>query len=413
MDPQPHRQLVIVGGGILGLMAAHEAYERGFRDITVYETLGRHNLEADTFRNHSWFQSGLLYSDRLAAKILSEWGKQMLDKFNVDIGNERGVFRCGDDRDSEDELRERAEYLLISDKIRRLGNNEAQLVLGPFFKRGFIHYWLPDVPFEEAYLMYQARSRAKARKIHFRKGMVRIKRDGGSQPGFLIEVEGRQTLKAQYVVLCAGAGLLSLLNQLQVAHPLAVFRSALLRIGQGAGMRTNLMVDISNDRPTSGLSVIQHSKAAIPPNGCFVVGSRRREPVQPHELQGERFVTPDEDEDLQRLVPEELLPSSRNPIMRVIAGYKTEACDAAGKSTVRPWFGEWPDYPHLVASVPGKATQALYVAEQILDRLLADGPPPQSVSMSPPPGEESNYPPRPHHHQCFNGQLDERKDPNG
>jgi hypothetical protein len=94
--------------------------------------------------------------------------------------------------------------------------------------------------------------------------------------------------------------------------------------------------------------------------------------------------------------------------MRVIAGYKTEACDAEGKSSVRHWLGEWPDYPHLIAAVPGKATQALYVAERILDRLLEDGPqPPVLPNTNAPPGDESGYIPRLHHHHTYDGKLDE------
>jgi hypothetical protein len=176
-------------------------------------------------------------------------------------------------------------------------------------------------------------------------------------------------------------------------------------------MRTPLLVDISEGQPTSGLSVVQHGAVAVPPRGCLVVGSKDRVRLTPEEVSA-RVVTRQEDERLKDLIPRHLLPAKRGVELRVEAGYKTEACDENGNPSVAHWIKSWDAHPGLVAAVPGKATQALYVAEKIMDHLrspvedptaLSDVPPP----TSPPPGEESDYVPKMHHDPIFDGVLDE------
>jgi glycine/D-amino acid oxidase-like deaminating enzyme len=409
MDRIPQRQLSIVGGGILGLMAAHAAYKRGFRDITVYESPGPLNLNADTLRNHAWLQSGLLYAQtsRLAAKIMWEWGRRMLKDFACPLPESSGLFRIPDNEAAEESFCERAAFLLISERVVRIDERMARKVLGPFFKPGYIHYWVPDAPFDEALLMGVARERARALNINLRIADVTMLKEATSSSGYYLRVDS-QLIESEYSVLCAGVGLLSLLEQLQVDHPLAVFRSGLLRIAHGDIMRTRLLVEISEDLPTSGLSVIQHSPTAIPPRGCLVIGSKDRARLSASDAR-RREVPLNEDQKLQQLVPSALLPKGRGVELRVTAGHKTEACDRKGNPKIDHWIGMWPQYPGLVASVPGKATQAMYVAERIMDRLLPSSGVVQSIIPpgQSPPGNESNYLPEPHHHSCFDGILDE------
>jgi glycine/D-amino acid oxidase-like deaminating enzyme len=409
MNLCPQREFSVVGGGILGLMVAHTAHDRGFRDITVYESPGPLNLNCDTLRNHAWLQSGLLYAEtnQLAAKIMWEWGRRMLRRFSVPIPQEKGVFRIAKDEGPESFYR-RAEALSISSHIARIEDRMAEQILGPFFDTGFIHFWVPDAPFDEKLLLCVARERARALNIRIQTANVRLLTDSSSEPGYLLDIDG-QRLESQYVALCAGAGLLSLLKPLRAKHPLAVFRSALLRVARSEVMRTPLLVDVSKDRPTSGLSVIQHSPKLIPPKGCLVVGSKDRTRLQPDDVE-RRVVPPPEDDNLQRLLPDVLRPKQRGFELRVVAGHKTEACDKKGKPSIDHWIGVWKNYPGLIAAVPGKATQALYVADQVLQKLLRKKAVPGKINnppTEPPPGVESTYLPEPHHYPQFDGVLDE------
>lgn len=415
MNAHPQRELVIVGGGILGLMVAHVAYRRGFRDITVYEDPGPLKLNSDTLRNHAWLQSGLLYakSNFEAAKTLSEWGKRMLEEFGYLVPDAKGIFRFSDDGgESEREFKERVGRLQLSDDVRRLSQDQARNALGLFFLPGYIHYLVPDTPFDEAFLLHIARQRAIARRMHLRKAQISLLKRPDSNQGFVIQVGDRDIVESRYTVLCAGAGLPTLLGQLGLAHPLAVFRSALLRIGNGNVLRAPLLVDISEDRPSSGLSVIQHNPLTVRPKGCIVVGSKDRVRLRPNEV-ARRRVTRQEADDLRRLVPSLLRPSRRSST-RFVAGHKTEACDANGKPSVEPWISPFEEYPGMVAAVPGKATQALYVAEKVLDRLKGKRDRSNRKAPAPllplPPGESSDYIPRMHHHEDFDGVLDEIDD---
>ncbi len=415
MNAHPQRELVIVGGGILGFMVAHAAYRRGFRDITVYEDPGPLKLNADTFRNHAWLQSGLLYakSNFEAAKILSEWGKSMLVEFGYLPPETKGIFRFSDDGgDSEREFKDRVGRLQLSDDVRRLSQDEARRALGLFFLPDSVHYLVPDTPFDEAFLLHIARQRAIARKMHLREAQISLLKWPASNQGFVIQVDDRDIIESRYTVLCAGAGLPTLLGQLGLPHPLAVFRSALLRIGNGSVLRVPLLVDISENLPSSGLSVIQHHPTTVKPKGCIVVGSKDRVRLRPNEV-AHRKVTRKEANDLRRLVPSLLRPSKRSST-RFVAGHKTEACDANGKPSVEPWINPYREYPGLVAAVPGKATQALYVAERVLDSFKGKRPRSNRKAPAPPlplpPGKISDYIPRMHHHEDFDGVLDEVED---
>jgi glycine/D-amino acid oxidase-like deaminating enzyme len=225
-------------------------------------------LNADTLRNHAWLQSGLLYakSNFEAARTLSEWGKRMLIEFGYLVPEVRGVFRFSDDGgESEREFKDRVERLQLSHDVIRMSQDEARNALGMFFLPGFIHYLVPDTPFDEAFLLHVARQRAMARRMHLRKARISLIKRADSNQGFVIQVNDRDILESRYTVLCAGAGLPRLLEQLGLTHELAVFRSALLRIDNGNVLRVPLLVDISEGLPTSGLSVIQHDPKTVAP----------------------------------------------------------------------------------------------------------------------------------------------------
>src|SRR3712207_6620629 len=133
-------------------------------------------------------------------------------------------------------------------------------------------------------------------------------------------------------------------------------------------MKTPLLVDRSAGRPTSGLSVAQHSQDKVGPKGCLVIGSKGRVELAPDE-KNPRAVTPEENKRLEGLVPSGLLPTRRGLELRVTAGLKTENCDGKGNPSVDRWVRTWEEYPGVVAAVPGKATLALLAAEEIMDAI--------------------------------------------
>lgn len=344
----------------------------------------------------------------------------MLEEFGYLPPETKGIFRLADNGgESEREFKERAKRLRLTKRISRLEEGEARRALGPFFHPYFIHYLVPDTPFDEAYLLSMARHRAKTLNIYLRRAEITLIKKPETSGGLVIQVGDKDVIESRYTVLCAGAGLPVLLDGLGVTHPLAVFRSALLRVARGNVMRVPMLVDISEDMPSSGLSVIQHSPDVVEPNGCLVIGSKDRVRLKPGEV-STREVSRQEDENLQQYIPPILLPLERGVELRVEAGHKTEACDAHGNPSVAHWIDTWSEHPGLVAAVPGKATQALFVAEEIINTLRPQEDEPESetppeagptlgtpLALPPPPGESSDYEPLMHHDQIFDGLLDE------
>lgn len=393
------RHLVIVGCGIEGLMTGLIAAEHGLKDVVVYDVPESKNLGPDSLRNHAWLQSGLLYSDkknRPAGLRMWAWGRRMHEILGLSIPDIPGVFRLHGET-SADAFREWATDLKILNTIHLLDEGRARMMLGAFYQEGFIHYQVPDTLFKEADIMNKAKYLARENGVHFRKSRVDFIPEPNCPIGFLIKTDDG-VVEAKFVILCAGRGILALLNQLGVEHPLTVFQSCLLRVRCGDVMQIPLLVDISEGMPTSGLSVVQHTSLALPPDGCLVIGNKARRALQAEEILL-RKVTPDEDYNLRKMVPLGLIPEERGHALSVIACCKTEALVKTPESSVNSlvktpessvdsWKESWPQHPGLVAVVPGKATLSLYAAYEAL-KLIRPG---EDFSSIAPPGMELSDP---------------------
>ncbi len=366
--------LVIIGCGIEGLMTALLAAQRGLPDVLVFDAPDAKNLGADSQRNHAWLQSGLLYegNNMVAARQMYFWGREMHRIVSLPIPQTGGIFRYSSE-ESAAGFCEKAKKLKMESSINRITDDAARKALGAFYLPKWHHFEVPDTPFNEADLMTLAKRQAQEYGVKFRKAKVELVREPRAPQGYLVKA-GDELIEPMFLVLSAGAGLIDLLDQLGINHPLKVFRSALLRLRCGDILKTPLFVDNSTGQPTSGLSVVQHSSQVLPPDGCLVIGSRARQQLTPEEARA-REVTPEEEQALQRMIPPQLLPppSVRRPQRTSIAGHKTEALDSDGKPSVNVWIKTWPaEYPGLIAAIPGKATLGLFAAKQILDQLKSD-----------------------------------------
>jgi FAD dependent oxidoreductase len=354
-------QLAIVGGGILGRVVAYLAGLAGWEDVIVFQSGDGTALTADSQRNHSWFQSGLLYgaSNPVAAEKMMLSGKNLMRAAAVPEPTDRGIFRT--DRRDADDLLGRSEALRI--KVRRMSQDEALDALGPFYVDGFEHFSVPDTVMDEATILQRLQLRAQGFGVSFRVAKITARRSNGYT---FLDVDGRQ-LQPSRLLLCAGAGNVALLEQLELDSPLHIFQSPLLVMNCGVAMKVPLLADISKSMSTSGLTVVQHGACAEDPIGRCVIGNRGRIEIARQAIPSNRILSKPEQLELLSLVPAALVGCRH----RFTAGWKTEAMNS-GVSSIDPWIGEWAECPDVLAAVPGKATLSYHVARKVIERL---GPP--------------------------------------
>jgi hypothetical protein len=135
--------LVVIGRGLVALMASGLAAESGMR-VVLYRTAGRAPVP-----DHDWFHSGLLLdTDLPTAKLIRVWGRHMLRRFGIGTSTERGIFLTRTDQVAEG-LRRTAARLAVP--IDELSGQDAMLVAGPHFSQ-FLPYAVPDTVFDKVAL---------------------------------------------------------------------------------------------------------------------------------------------------------------------------------------------------------------------------------------------------------------------
>ncbi|MDR3403464.1 MAG: FAD-dependent oxidoreductase [Chthoniobacter sp.] len=357
----------IVGGGILGVLIAFLAAARGYA-VRVVRMGDGEVPRADSLRNHAWLQSGLLYGSELGRAIRRQMrlsGVGLLEMFGLPVPVERGIFGLKDETEAA-QLLANAEELNIASCVDRIPDGEAKRQAGEFYVSGRPYFWVPDAPFEEGGIMAAARDQAKANGAEFANvdRPVKLRRDESSPCGVAVDIGGCWP-GSQIVILAAGSRTRSLLNQIGVDRNLVVSQSPLLVTPTCAPLRVPLYVD----RKT-GLSVVRHAPSSSHPNGCLVIGNTHRREIPSSAVEQRRELN---DKDLQSL-GDLLPPRIRKAILtakgtRYTAGHKTEICRPGMGCTVEPWIEAIEEYPGLFAAIPGKATMALYTAENVLDRV--------------------------------------------
>jgi glycine/D-amino acid oxidase-like deaminating enzyme len=366
----------VVGDGILGLNIAWELSERNLR-VVVFCKPHDASPQADTLRNHGWLQSGLLYAaspnagNRKAAWEMRESAKNMLQRASMTYPEARGVFRMPAESQQATEFVNAVGELGMSKLVERINEREARERLGPFFLPSFIHFLVPDTTFDQAELLNILRWRLERHfHVEFRPEEVSLVQESASSSGFVIQSQG-VLFEAQHTFLCAGSGNVSLLQQLGLSTPLAVFRSALMDVPLGGVMNTPLLVDLSRESSshvTAGLSVAHHEPCPNMPEGCLVIGSRSRRKLINPEV---REVSQEEAADLEKLAPEAIRRHPAFRDRRFVAGHKTEGVDELGVPSVNATFHQWPEYPGLVSANPGKATLAFYSAKRATKDIIS------------------------------------------
>jgi glycine/D-amino acid oxidase-like deaminating enzyme len=383
------RDVVVVGGGLLGLLVAEQLAQR-HRSVEVLVS-PRPDPRSDSQRNHSWLQSGLLYPDNEHARKMYSDGLEMLESFGYPPPTKGGVFRFS----SEQEVKvffDHANKIKLRGKVKEISDDEARTRLGVFYQRGCFHFEVPDAPFPEAALMELARARARAFGAQFRECYVTFERDERAANGYVV-VAGGQRMAPTTTISCAGAGTPGLLRALNLAHPLTVSQSVLLVIDDATQIRVPLLAD-----RTSGLTVVSWNRFDSPPRGRLVIGAAERRSLPPEAEDLDRRILPSEEAFLRSLLPPGLNVEKR--MQRFTSGQKTDVL-VDGRPTIAPWVYAPKEFPGLVFGTPGKATLAYAVAQRILSHIEQPSKPgganPGEGSGEPPPGTLWHAPIRGHH----------------
>lgn len=335
------------------------AYYLGLKKLNVIllKQSDRLTPKASSLRNHGWLQSGLLYGPSMPhlATRMWVWGRRFLREFGVKPPEERGIFYCPPDEAAD--LCSLAMRLNIP--IEGLRPHDLPGVLGPLYTRNTEGFWVPDAPFDEAGLITAIRNAARYA------GGQMIDLD---EPVHLIEHKvdecgvrsGDHVYHAGFTFICAGAGTPRLLEELSLQHPLAVYRSGLLRLPHFADIRTNLAVSYP-----SGLTLLHQPTNLTTSGKCTIAGNRDRLPVQANQLSHQ--LSPAELQSLLRSLPLSIRMRLQYADYPATACFKTEA-QQNGTPSVEPWFEEIKPYKGLYAAVPGKATMALWTARETLKK---------------------------------------------
>ncbi len=127
--------VLVVGGGILGLAIAALAAKHRFQ-VLLLRLRDHERPRADTLRNQSWLQSGLMYIERFSsdrqrglwlAKRMFFSGRAMLNDLGLPLpgDSDTGVIRVKSVEEGA-RLVEDARLLKIANRVYRIDNREAE-----------------------------------------------------------------------------------------------------------------------------------------------------------------------------------------------------------------------------------------------------------------------------------------------
>jgi len=359
----PKGDIAIIGGGILGVVLAHEAAAAGFKPV-VFRLSDEEVPFADSLRNQSWLQSGLRYVRHNAPLAQRMWafGRRLHEALGVPVPSGRGVFKL----QSKDVpiFLEDVRNLGVTTDVKELTAEEADRLLGRHYESGHHYYSTPESPFDEAKLIRQGREQAERRNAVFCEiaKPAEIIPLAGQSPSHRIRVDGKE-MEFGTTILAAGAGNIPLLETLGGQVRIKIVQTPLLVLPGAPTIETAIFIDRS-----SKFSLVAHPPGRGRSDGCMVFAAEVNEPIGLHCLPSGRKVHPDKRAALRAAVPDPL--KSRLAQSRVTAGWELSVVrDEAELHTAEPFIESAQGHDDIVIAMPGRATLALYAAERIMAKL--------------------------------------------
>lgn len=364
MSMSPKFDLVIVGGGILGTIAAALTVQVGFKPLVV-RLADAGAPRADTLRNQGWLQSGVMYPaahfpdlQHYASFALQSYigGRELLRNCNLPIPTEGGLLKATDP-ERLDQLKAKLTVLKLSpDEFRQLGSDEAEAAFGMHFDPTASYFKIPDCPFDEAGVLNFFRDKAQQGGAVFLEVAEPV-RLANANHAVIVEA-GDLRVETPVLVVAAGAGSFDLMHQ--VAVPL-----------DGDLQRTPLMVaDAPKDMPASivvdldlGFSAVRHERGADSP-AAVVMGTRAKSSKAPRVDAQQRRLSTEELDQFGQGVPPSFYTSFRGG--RYTAGYEVIPGAKTGLKLYQPWIV--PNKRVIFAS-PGRATTSLQAGLRLIPEI--------------------------------------------
>jgi hypothetical protein len=340
------REVVIIGGGIVGALTAILAVEHGMKDVVVYDTPDTGALELENLRNSAWLQSGLIYGRRAPQLIAGALGDLsphlMLSALSEGQGPRRFFERYFN------QLTGWTRQFRFNDEVRRL----LRTLPGSYA----VTAHLPDV----AGAMSNIMRVAKAHGVRFEQSNVRLLPELGSRTGFLIYAEN-EVIEPRFTVLSTDMGQGEYLDQLGLTQS-PVWRANIIG-GAGADLllpsESLLVPDRRRLLHDSRRMFLPASRAAFPRSStwldsivnfvntalnlyCVVTADNLLSPFRSYSQRYER-------EDLVNAL-----------------SYSYTHLQWAAESLTSVWSDR---YPGLIAARPPAARWAFYTAKQILNEI--------------------------------------------
>lgn len=356
----------------MGVAVAALAAQHGFR-VLVVRMSDEDRPRAETLRNQTWLQSGLMYMRRLppdqalvVAKRMYVGGFGMLKDLELPPPpqDQHGILRVKTLAEGE-ELERDARALSIHERVQRLSESGARRALGRFYEEDSIYYSIPDMPFDEASVLSGLRSRACSANAFFCEvdAPVQLLPDRGDRAGFSVQIDGHPIVASATLLAC-GAGIVPALEQLEVKPPMTLRQTPLMVLHDLPAPSVPLFADREG-----GFSFVHQPAQPGAPNGATIFGTVVHREVE-FQLPQDRRVSEEDVKKFSAHLPNWLAPSVNRG--RFTAGYEVIPEPDTGMSYVEPWVSAVSpsQFPGLFFALPGRATTGLIASKMAFDKIL-------------------------------------------